>query len=156
MSDEIKVLLVDDEEEFVKTLAERLEMRDQVTEVALNGEEALAKLKEGVPDVMVLDLRMPGMDGIEVLRKAKKAHPKMQVVILTGHGTDKDRLEAEKLGAYEYMEKPADLDELHGTIQRAYRYTQDVMTAAAMAEAGEFESAQKIMAVHKKKKTKKK
>jgi DNA-binding response OmpR family regulator len=99
---EMKVLLVDDEEEFVKTLAERIEMRDVKSDVALNGEEALKTMDKDLPDVMVLDLKMPGIDGLEVLRRAKKAYPGVQIIMLTGHGSEKDEKEARRLGVFEY------------------------------------------------------
>ena len=83
----IRVLLVDDEEAYVKTLAERMEMRDVGSRVALSGEEALQMLEDEPPDVMVLDLRMPGIDGMEVLERVKKEHPQIEVIILTGHGS---------------------------------------------------------------------
>ena len=84
----IKLLLVDDEEDYVKTMAERMEMRDVGSRVALSGEEALQMVEEDAPDVMVLDLRMPGINGMEVLERVKREHPHVQVIILTGHGSD--------------------------------------------------------------------
>ena len=90
--EDIKILLVDDEKQFVDTLAERLAMRGFEARVAYNGPEAL-KAVELPTDVIVLDLRMPGMDGFEVLRNVKKSNPQVQVIILTGHGGDAaDRL----------------------------------------------------------------
>ena len=88
----IKVLLVDDEEDYVKTMAERMEMRDVTSRVALNGKEALQMVDDETPDVMVLDLRMPGIDGMEVLEQVKNEHPNVQVVILTGHGTEQEEI----------------------------------------------------------------
>ncbi|MBA4358592.1 MAG: response regulator, partial [Desulfovibrio sp.] len=82
MSKKIKLLLVDDEENFINTLAERMNMRDMGSDVAHDGETALEMVKDEAPDVMVLDLRMPGIDGVEVLRKVKKMHPQVQVIIL--------------------------------------------------------------------------
>jgi DNA-binding NtrC family response regulator len=141
-----KVLLVDDEEEFVNTLSERLEMRDLNSETALNGEQALQIVTDEEPDVMVLDLKMPGIDGMEVLRRVRKAYPKVQVIILTGHGTDKDAEEAKKLGAYSYLQKPVDIDHLVKVMKDAFRKkVDDAMMAATFAEAGEFETAKDIM-----------
>jgi len=116
-----KVLLVDDEKEYVQTLSERLQMRDFGTAVALNGEEAISMMETEEPDVMVLDLRMPGIDGLEVLRKLKREHPGVEVIILTGHGTEKDRELAEELGAFAYLEKPVDIEKLSETMKAAYR-----------------------------------
>ena len=104
----IRVLLVDDEEDYVKTMAERMDMRDLQSRVALSGEEALGVLETDPPDVIVLDLRMPGMQGMEVLEKVKRDHPHIQVIILTGHGGEKEEKEARRLGAFEYVQKPAD------------------------------------------------
>jgi DNA-binding NtrC family response regulator len=117
----IKVLLVDDEEDYVRTMAERMEMRDLGSEVALTGEQALAMLEEDLPDVMVLDLRMPGMTGMEVLARVKEAHPQVEVIILTGFGSEKDEEEARRLGAFDYLRKPVDINDLMSTIRRAGR-----------------------------------
>jgi DNA-binding response OmpR family regulator len=143
---DMKVLLVDDEEEFVKALAERLKMRDLRSDTVLDGEEALSFVEDQEPDVMVLDLKMPGIDGMEVLRQVRRAYPKIQVIILTGHGTEKDEEEAKRLGAFEYLEKPVNLDVLVKKMKAAYRRKmEDTMVAATFAEAGDFESAKKIM-----------
>ncbi len=115
-----KVLLVDDEKEFVQTLSERLQMRQMGSAVALNGEEALAIVKEDEPEVMVLDLSMPGIDGIEVLRRIKKSNPLVEVIILTGHGTDRDEKLSRELGAFAYLHKPTDISKLAETIKAAY------------------------------------
>ena len=149
---EIKILLVDDEEDFVKTLSERIKMRDLGSDIALNGEEALKLVDNEVPDVMVLDLKMPGIDGMEVLRRVKKAYPEVQVIMLTGHGSEKDEKDARRLGAFEYLQKPVDIDKLVQYIQRAYKNKfQSSMAAAAFAEAGEFDTAKKIMDEEKEK-----
>ncbi len=143
---EIKVLLVDDEEDFVTTLAQRLKMREVGSEVALNGEHALRLVDDEIPDVMVLDLRMPGIDGLEVLRRVKKAYPEVQVIILTGHGSDKDEEKARELGAFEYLQKPADINQLVRLLKEAYRKKiEDSMVAATFAEAGEFDTARQVM-----------
>lgn len=143
---DMKVLLVDDEEEFVKALAERLKMRDLRSDTVLDGEEALSYVEDQEPDVMVLDLKMPGIDGMEVLRQVRKAYPKIQVIILTGHGTERDEEEAKRLGAFDYLEKPVNLDVLVKKMKAAYRRKmEDTMVAATFAEAGDFESAKKIM-----------
>jgi len=114
-----KVLLVDDEREFVQTLSERLEMRDIGSAAAFDGESALALVSEDEPEVMLLDLRMPGIDGMDVLKRVKAEHPDIEVVILTGHGTDVDRKECMALGAFAYLEKPVDIDVLSETLKRA-------------------------------------
>lgn len=114
-----RVLLVDDEREFVQTLSERLEMRDIGSAVAFDGESALEILKNDEPDVMLLDLQMPGINGIEVLRTVKKIRPEIEVIVLTGHGTEKDRDACMQLGAFSYLEKPVDIDVLSQTLHNA-------------------------------------
>ncbi len=114
-----KVLLVDDEREFVQTLSERLLMRDMGSAVAYDGESALELIKEDEPEVMILDLRMPGIDGIEVLRKVKETQPEIEVIILTGHGSEADREVCMGLGAFAYLHKPVDIDLLSETIKKA-------------------------------------
>ncbi|HAA05283.1 MAG TPA: response regulator [Syntrophobacteraceae bacterium] len=108
----VSILLVDDEEEFVKALAERLSLRGFGVRIAFSGEQALGRLEEQEPTMVVLDLKMPGMDGMEVLRRARKSHPRVAVVMLTGHGSDRDREEAMRLGAYAYLQKPVQIDQL--------------------------------------------
>jgi DNA-binding NtrC family response regulator len=115
----IKVLFVDDEEDFVRTMAERMEMRDLGGDVATSGQQALQMLEDDVPDVMVLDLLMPGIDGMEVLRRVKKTFPQIEVIIMTGHGSDKDEAEARRLGAFEYLRKPVDIEHLMETVRNA-------------------------------------
>jgi DNA-binding NtrC family response regulator len=146
---DFKVLLVDDEQEFIETLSERLKMRDMEAKLALNGEKALAAVEEDEPDVMLLDLKMPGIDGMEVLRQVKKAFPNVQVVMLTGHGTKKDEEQAQRLGAYAYLQKPVDLERLVVTLRDAFRNKvakiESTMMAATFAEAGEMETARQIL-----------
>jgi CheY-like chemotaxis protein/cytidylate kinase len=115
-----KILLVDDEREFVQTLSERLMMRDLGSAVAYDGESALEVAREDEPDVMILDLKMPGIDGIEVLRRVKKTQPEIEVIILTGHGSNADKKVCMDLGAFAYLQKPVDIDELSGTIKAAH------------------------------------
>lgn len=117
----IKVLIVDDEVALANTLAQRLKMRDLQVETVYNGEEALSRLKQEEPDVMVLDLRMPGMQGMEVLKEVKKTHSHIQVIILTGHGTDKEEEEARTLGGFGFLKKPADIETLADKIKDAFR-----------------------------------
>ncbi|MBW2194195.1 MAG: response regulator, partial [Deltaproteobacteria bacterium] len=114
-----KVLLVDDEREFVETLSERLIMRHMGSAVAYDGESALDLIKEDEPEVMILDLKMPGIDGIEVLRRVKATRPEIEVIILTGHGSEADREVCMKLGAFAYLNKPVDIDLLSDTLRKA-------------------------------------
>ena len=96
--------------------------------------------------MVVLDLKMPGIDGMEVLRRIKKNYPKVQVIIQTGHGSEKHEEEAKKLGAFGYFQKPVEIDTLIDKIKKAYKSTIDKsFMAATFAEAGEFDTAKKIM-----------
>ncbi|WP_029897766.1 response regulator [Desulfohalovibrio reitneri] len=147
-----KVLLVDDEKDFVDRLSERLKLRDLDADIAYNGEEALQALSRGDHGVMVLDLRMPGIDGLEVLRRVRREHPELRVVILTGHGTEYDAEEAKRLGAFEYMHKPVNIDELDSTLRRAWRSlgrmrdnVDCALMAAAFGECGLFDYADEVM-----------
>jgi two-component system, OmpR family, response regulator CpxR len=114
-----KVLLVDDEREFVETLSDRLVMREMGSAVAYDGESALELIKTDEPEVIILDLRMPGIDGIEVLRRVKQTNPEIEVIILTGHGSEADKETCMGLGAFAYLQKPVDIDKLSETIKAA-------------------------------------
>ena len=143
--EEIKILLVDDEKQFVDTLAERLAMRGFSARVAYDGPQALKAVEEPT-DVIVLDLRMPGMDGFEVLRSLKKSNPQVQVIILTGHGGDAEEQTAYRMGAYNFLKKPMDIDELLNSIRMAYRdKVENAMVAVSLAEGGDFDAAQDVL-----------
>ena len=114
-----KVLLVDDEREFVDTLAERMRCRGMDVSTSESGIEALELIDKESYDVVVLDLQMPGMDGLEVLARIKSRQPEIQVVLLTGHATVEKGVEAMKLGALEFLEKPIDLSDLAEVIHQA-------------------------------------
>lgn len=118
-----RILLVDDEREFVQTLSERLLIRDMGSTIAYDGKSALEMAREDEPDVMILDLRMPGIDGIEVLRRIKETQPKIEVIIVTGHGSEEDRKTCMELGAFGYLQKPVDIDLLSETIKGANEKT---------------------------------
>ena len=114
-----RVLLVDDEREFIQTLSERLMMRDMGSAVAYDGESALKLIEEDEPEVMIVDLKMPGIDGFEVLRTVKETRPEIEVIIVTGHGSEEDRRLCMDLGAFAYLQKPLDINVLSDTIQEA-------------------------------------
>jgi DNA-binding NtrC family response regulator len=116
----IRVLLVDDEEEFVETLAQRLEVRDFDVTTALNGADALERLEREDVDLVVLDLQMPGVDGISVLRSIKDLKPLVEVIMLTGHATVETAIEGMKLGAFDFLIKPTETEELVEKINRAF------------------------------------
>lgn len=117
----IKVLVVDDETALADTLAQRLKMRDLLVKTAYSGEQALSKIREENPDVIILDLRMPEMHGMEVLKTVRKDYPLIQVIVLTGHGTDKEEQETRSLGGFDFLKKPTDVETLVDKIREAYR-----------------------------------
>lgn len=108
----LKILLIDDEGEFASTLAERLNLRGYSTSVALDGESALARIKTESFDLALLDVMLPGMHGIEVLRRIRECRPELPVILLTGRAGAKDGIEGMKQGAKGYLTKPVDLSEL--------------------------------------------
>lgn len=131
-----RILLVDDERDFTETLAERLRNRDLFVTTAFSGEEAIRVLKEYNFDVAIVDVKMPGMDGIEVLKEIKKLKPLTEVLMLTGHGTVESAIEGMKSGAYDYLIKPCEMGTLLGKITGAYerKVEQEERIRRAMAE----------------------
>ncbi|MGD9107388.1 MAG: response regulator [Desulfobacterales bacterium] len=115
------VLLVDDELEFLETLVKRLTKRKLNISTAKSGEDALKIIEEKQIDVAVLDVRMPGMNGIQTLREIKKIDPLMEVIMLTGHASVEVAIEGMELGAFDYLMKPADIDELFYKLQDAFK-----------------------------------
>ncbi|HKL83550.1 MAG TPA: response regulator [Desulfobacter sp.] len=118
MSDE-KVLIIDDEQEFTQALAERMTTRGMTVSTSSSAIEGLKNVEEHSFDVVVLDLQMPEMDGIETLKVLKKKNPELQVILLTGHATVEKGIEAMKLGAMDLLEKPADMTTLTEKIKKA-------------------------------------
>jgi DNA-binding NtrC family response regulator len=118
---EFNVLLVDDESEFVETLVKRLRKRNLNTTGVGSGEEALEVVRTEPVDVVVLDVKMPGMDGIETLRELKKLSPLVEVIMLTGHANMEVAITGMELGAFDYLMKPMDIDELLYKLQDAYK-----------------------------------
>ena len=117
----IKVLLVDDEKEFVDALAERLEIRDFEILKAFDGDEALGKIAETEIDVVVLDVQMPGKDGLATLCEIKKAKPLVEVIMLTGHATVPSAIKGLQSGAYDFLMKPTETKDLVSKIALAYK-----------------------------------
>jgi len=136
-----KVLLVDDEVDFLEALVKRLRKRGLNVTAIGSGAEALALIEREPVDVVVLDVRMPGMDGLEVLRAIKKINPGIEVIMLTGHANVEVAIEGMELGAFDYLMKPMDIDELLYKLQDAYRKKQiqekKIEGARKMAERGE-------------------
>lgn len=118
---EPRVLLVDDELELARAIAERLEIRGIPAECAGSAREALDRLQEAEFDVVVADVRMPKMNGVQLARRIRRKHPGVAVVLLTGHGSRRDAEEGEKAGAAAYLAKPFDLGDLIGVLRAAGR-----------------------------------
>lgn len=118
------VLLVDDEVEFLETLVKRLKRRNLAASGVNSGEEALRVLKETPVDVVVLDMKMPGMNGLETLREIKRHWPLVEVLMLTGHANMEVAIQGMELGAFDYLMKPTDIDELLYKLQDAYKKKQ--------------------------------
>jgi two-component system, OmpR family, response regulator CpxR len=108
----MRVLLVDDERELISTIAERLRIRGMDVRVSVDGPSAIRMIDDVEPEVMVLDLRISGIDGFELLRRVKESHPATQVIVTIWYGSQKDRETAMRLGAVKYFPKPLDIDEL--------------------------------------------
>ena len=115
-----KVLLVDDEKEFLEVLAERMTARGIEVSTATSAAEALQMVEDESFDAIIVDLMMPEMDGLETLKRLKIENPDSQVILLTGHATVEKGIEAMKLGAVDFLEKPADLSELTQKIKKAH------------------------------------
>ena len=116
----INLLFVDDEQQFLESMSTRLRLRGFNVIAVDRGEKALEAARGQNIDVALVDLKMPGIDGLEVLRKVKATRPEIEVIILTGHGSEKEEEEARRLGAFEYLQKPADTSELLGTVRSAW------------------------------------
>ncbi len=116
---EAKVLLVDDEEDFLETLSSRLEMRGLKVSAVTSGEQAVTEAKRQEYDAIVVDLSMPGIDGLETLKRIKADNPNAEIIMLTGHGSIQSGVEAMKLGAGDFLQKPVELAELMAKIDEA-------------------------------------
>lgn len=118
--DAFNVLLVDDEADFLETLLKRMKKRNVNVKGVKSGEEALEFLKQNPVDVVVLDVKMPGIDGIQTLREIKKTYPLIEAIMLTGHASLEVAIEGMELGAFDYLMKPIDIDDLLYKVQDAY------------------------------------
>lgn len=130
----INVLLVDDEKNFVEFLAERLQLRDFNVLTAFTGDEAIKLVKENDFDVIVLDVQMPGKNGVETLKEIKKIEQLSQVIMLTGHATVKTAIQGMKNGAFDYLMKPTDTDELIEMMNKAYELVAEQRVKIRQAE----------------------
>ncbi len=120
-----KVLLVDDEEQFVDVLAQRLETRGFQVSTAFSGDDAIAFVEEHDVDVVILDVLMPGRNGIDTLQEIRRIRPITEVIMLTGHATVETAIQGMKFGAYDYLMKPTDTAELVDKIAKAYQRKKD-------------------------------
>jgi DNA-binding NtrC family response regulator len=120
MTESIRLLLVDDEERFVETLSKRLKERGLDVTSALSGTDALKVMSEKLFDVVVLDVKMPGMDGAETLREIKRSWPLVEVIMLTGHASVDSAIEGMRLGAFEYLMKPIEIEVLMSKVEEAH------------------------------------
>lgn len=118
--DKFKVLIVDDEVDFLETIVKRLKTRGIDVVGVESGYKALEALDGSSPDVIILDVKMPGMDGIETLREIKKKKPLTEVIMLTGHASVESGIQGMQLGAFDYVMKPVALDELLEKMRQAY------------------------------------
>jgi len=136
MAEELKarVLLVDDEEDFLKMLAERLESRGLKVTTATSGESALASVEGHEYDLIVLDLAMPGFDGIETLKRIKARQPDAEIIMLSGQGSIRTSIEAMKLGACDFLQKPVDINELMSKIGEAKEKRMLMLETKSIAE----------------------
>jgi DNA-binding NtrC family response regulator len=136
MAEELKakVLLVDDEEDFLSTLAERLESRGMKVSAVSSGEDAVAKADEQGFDLIVLDLSMPGIDGLETLKRIKAKQPDAEIIMLTGQGSIKTSIEAMKLGAEDFLQKPVNITDLMDKISEAKEKRMLVLQAKSVKE----------------------
>jgi DNA-binding NtrC family response regulator len=115
-----RILIVDDEEEFAQTLAERLTIRDYDVTAVFTGQDAIDKNKQFNFDIIILDVKMPGTDGIDVLKEIKSTKPLTEVIMLTGNATVETAIEGMKFGAFDYLMKPCETDDLISKIKKAF------------------------------------
>ncbi|QLA17590.1 sigma-54-dependent transcriptional regulator [Desulfolutivibrio sulfoxidireducens] len=120
----IKILIVDDEPDFIETMVKRFTFRKMPVTAAKSGIEALTILETEAFDVVIMDVRMPGKDGIETLKEIKKHHPLTEVIMLTGHASVESGMRGMSLGAYDYVLKPVDFDELLDKVRKAHERKQ--------------------------------
>ncbi|MCG8552104.1 MAG: response regulator [Desulfobacterales bacterium] len=131
----VKILIVDDEKDFVEMFSLRLTRQGEKVSAAYSGQEALDLLEKREIDVVILDIRMPGMDGIETLKKIKATHPLVEVILLTGHGSTETAVAGMKEGAFDYLMKPADFDDISEKLFNAWTRKDEQEERIRKAEA---------------------
>ena len=128
-------MLVDDEKDFVEMLSLRLKEIGEEVFIAHTGQEGLQSLEKNQTDVVILDIKMPGMDGIQTLKQIRQQFPLIEVILLTGHGSTETAIQGMKLGAYDYLLKPADFDDLVGKLEGARKRKDEQEERIRAAEA---------------------
>ena len=131
----VKILIVDDEKDFVEMFSLRLTRQGEKVSVAYSGQEALDLLEKTKIDVVILDIRMPGMDGIETLKRIKATYPLVEVIMLTGHGSTETAVEGMKEGAFDYLLKPADFEDISEKVANAWKRKDEQEERIRKAEA---------------------
>jgi DNA-binding response OmpR family regulator len=131
----MRIMLVDDEERFLQTTKKMIDKKGYDTLTATSGEECLKKLEEELVHVVILDVKMPGMDGVETLKHIKQRFPMVEVIMLTGHATAESAVEGLKLGATDYLTKPTNIDDLIAKTEEAYNRRLVLEQKIQMAEA---------------------
>ena len=115
-----KILIIEDDRDIADLISIHMEDSGYDTRKVFDGKEGLIESMEKAYDLIILDLKLPGMDGLETLERVKEIRPEIRVIILTGHGSEKEKIQADNLGAYDYLQKPIELDMLMAAIQKAY------------------------------------
>ena len=136
-----RLLIVDDEEQFVEALSERLSMRGYDVTTSLTGEDAIEKIKNYNFDVVILDVRLPGIEGTEVLREIKSLKPLTEVIMMTGHGTVEMAIEGMKLGAFDFLMKPCETEDLTAKIDKAHDRKAEQEDRIRTAKISDFTSS---------------
>jgi DNA-binding NtrC family response regulator len=136
-----RVLLVDDEQQFVEQLSERLKIRNYDVSTCFSGQEAVDDIAQYLYDVVILDVAMPGMDGIEALKQIKKRRPLTEVIMLTGHATVESAIDGMKQGAFDYLMKPCDTDDLTRKIDNAHQRKSEQEERIRAAKADQYSTS---------------
>ena len=131
----MRIMLVDDEERFLQTMQKMILKKGYDAVTAASGEECLEKLEKELVHVVILDVKMPGMDGVETLKKIKQRYPRMEIIMLTGHATAESAVEGMKLGATDYLQKPTSVDDLIAKAEEAFNRHLAIEEKIRLAEA---------------------